>query len=246
MAEHPKSEVIVRAAKMSGFIKPLNFIAVKALGSSEQNPALDGTSILKELTYPDYLPEDLMPLHHRYVEVTAEEITQSTEGLLIAPQDEELLGKVVWPLRQAKALYVLGNYIGTIALCGMVAEMTTILLFELNPSSKLSVVDFEKQGQKNRVRFLSGKKITVDRNDIQDKKVLDDGLKTSLDKIRSLRRNYLHYFSQSDDSLPKDSRRIYKETVAVVVAVVGQKIQNGRLVVKPEFSDYLRRKGLLK
>ncbi len=246
MAEHPKSDEIVRAAQMSGFINPLTFIAVNALGSSEHNPALDGTSILKDLTYPDYLPKDLMPLHHRYVEITAEEITQSPKGLFIAPDDTGLLGKVVWPLRQAKALYVLGNYIGTIALCGMVAEMTTILLFELNHSTKLSVADFERQGQKNRVRFLSGKKIMVERNDIQDKKVIDDGLKTHLDKIRNLRKKYLHYFSQNDDSLPKDSRRIYKETVAAVVAVVGQEIKDGRLVVKPGFSDYLRRKGVLK
>jgi len=246
MTEHPKSDEIVRATTMSGFINPLKFLAVEALGSSERNPALDGTSILKDLTYPDYLPKDLIPLHHRYVEITAEEITQSPKGLFIAPDDTGLLGKVVWPLRQAKASYVLGNYIGTIALCGMVAEMTTILLFELNPSSKLSVADFERQGQKNRVRFLSGKKIMVERNDIQDKKVIDDGLKTRLDKIRNLRRSYLHYFSQNDDSLPKDSRRIYKETVAAVVAVVGQEIKDGRLVVTPEFTDYLKREGVLK
>jgi len=86
----------------------------------------------------------------------------------------------------------------------------------------------------------------VARNDIQDKKVIDDGLKTNLDEIRNLRKKYLHYFSQYDDSLPKDSRRIYKETVAAVVAVVGQEIQDGRLVVKPGFSDYLRGKGVLK
>lgn len=86
----------------------------------------------------------------------------------------------------------------------------------------------------------------MERNDIQDKKVIDDGLKTHLDKIRNLRKKYLHYFSQNADSLPKDSRRIYKETFAVVVAVVGQEIQDGRLVVKPEFSDYLKKQGVLK
>ena len=128
----------------------------------------------------------------------------------------------------------------------MVAEMTTILNFELNPSTKLSLADFEKQGQSNRIRFLSGKEIAVAGNAIQDRKVIDDGLKTSLDNIRNLRRRYLHYFSQNDDSLPKDSRRIYKETVAAVVAVVGQEIKDGRLVVKPEFTDYLKRKGVLK
>jgi len=246
MTEHPKSDEIVRAAQMSGFINPLNFIAVKALGSAERNPALDGTSILNDITYPECIPKDLMPLHHRYVEVTAGETTQSPKGLFIAPQDEELLKKVVWPLRQAKASYILGNYIGTIALCGMVAEMTTILNFELNPSTKLSLADFEKQGQSNRIRFLSGKEIAVAGNAIQDRKVIDDGLQTSLDNIRTLRRRYLHYFSQNDDSLPKDSRRIYKETVAAVVAVVGQEIKDGRLVVKPEFTDYLKRKGVLK
>jgi len=68
MTEHPRSDEIVRAAKMSGFINPL-FIAVKALGSAEHNPTLDGTSILNDITYPEYIPEDLMPLHHRYVEV---------------------------------------------------------------------------------------------------------------------------------------------------------------------------------
>jgi len=245
MTEQPKSDQIATAAKMSGFINPLKFLAVEALGSPPpHNPALDGTAVLRDITYPEYIPDDLKTLHERYDEISHEET--AGRGLFLAPMDQVLLEKLVWPLRQAKASYVLGNHLGTIALCGLVAEMTTILVFELNQSSKVSAPAFEKLSQHARITFLSGKAIKVAGKDVQDTRIIDDDLKRCLDGIRNLRKKYLHYLSQDHTPLSVDARRIYGETVATVVAVLGQEIKDGQLVVNPQLLDYLKEKGILK
>jgi hypothetical protein len=41
------------------------------------------------------------------------------------------LDRLVWPLRHAKASYMVGNYLAVIALTGMVAEMVALLQWEV-------------------------------------------------------------------------------------------------------------------
>ena len=63
----------------------------------------------------------------RYKEISKEKVR-----FFAAPAEERILNKLVWPLRNAKASYMVGNYLGTIALCGMVSEMVAILLFDIS------------------------------------------------------------------------------------------------------------------
>ena len=60
------------------------------------------------------------------------EINKESQGFFIAPSDERILSKIIWSLRNAKACYMVGNYLGAISLCGMVAEMLAILIYEIS------------------------------------------------------------------------------------------------------------------
>lgn len=63
------------------------------------------------------LPSDRASLATRYREVHL-----AAQPLFAPPAQREILGKLIWPLRHAQNSYVLGNYLGTISLCGFVAE----------------------------------------------------------------------------------------------------------------------------
>src|SRR5262245_11932797 len=59
------------------------------------------------------------------------EISGKIHLLPFVPGEPRILEKLVWPLRHAMGSYMTGNYLGTIAMCGMVTEMVAILIFEL-------------------------------------------------------------------------------------------------------------------
>ena len=90
------------------------------------------------------------------------------DTLFLAPAEKNLLQKLVWPLRHAIGSYALGNFLGCIALCGMVGKMVAILLWDI---SKVRLKEktwdeeaqkaifgstFERLNQDRRTKVLSG------------------------------------------------------------------------------------------
>lgn len=217
------------------FINPLAFLEVDqpwaSLGEREPTPQ----DIFNFLCTPG-VSADVRSLTGRYKEISQEE-----SRLFVAPNDQRILEKLVWPLRHAKASYILGNFLSTIALCGVVAEMLAIFIFELaqiegieinnENSSKISGQAFEKMGQKNRVRTLwkSG--------------VIDGQMKSNYDLVRNTRKKYLHLWSQDHDILPRDSVAVFNATVLIVVNAFGLGIEKSTLSVKPSVISYLKKTG---
>lgn len=62
----------------------------------------------------------------RYIEVTTEEL-----HLPVVPHTERIFKRILKPLKSAKVNYCLGDYLSTIASCGIVGEMLAILLWKL-------------------------------------------------------------------------------------------------------------------
>ena len=94
------------------------------------------------------------------------DISKEAKPLVVAPTEENLQSKLINPLKNALACYMTGNCLGTIALCGMVAEMSAILLFEIfelkingkildeTMQKQLFGSTFEKLGQDKRTKIL--------------------------------------------------------------------------------------------
>ncbi len=218
-------------------INPLDFPEVDGPEQTQDIPSLE--SIVKFLCRPE--ESDPSSLVFRYQEIKKESIF-----LFVVVVEKEILSKLLWPLKNAKGCYMIGNYLGTISLCGMVAEMVAMLNFEMsnislngktlekNDEEGLFGNTFEKLGQERRVKVL------------HTYGLISDDLKNHFDVVRTIRRRYLHFFSQGHDELADDARKAFKATNSIVFDIVGSKIKDGHLSVNPALLLYLDKKGLLK
>lgn len=169
------------------FVNPLQLLEVDEPWKSMLKKDPQYEDLFKFLCTPGVSPF-LPDLIERY-----KEISQEKPRLFVAPADQNMLEKVVWPLRNAKASYFVGNYLSTVALCGVVAEMMAIFLYEVaqiegkaiktKKGYKLNSEWFEKKSQERRVEALSTNNI------------IDRSIALKFDTIREIRRKYLHRWS---------------------------------------------------
>ena len=164
-------------------------------------------------------------------------------NVFAAPAEERILSRLAYPLRNAKGSYMLGNYLGTIALCGMVAEMVAILLWELadvdisgqpmtaKAEEQLLGRRFEKLGQERRVKVLTGCGF------------LTDEAKRHFDTIRTTRSGHLHLWSKAAESLPDDARKCFTAATALVTFGLGLNIEQNKVVLRPQLLKYLQERG---
>lgn len=173
------------------------------------------------------------------------EIAGVTDPLFVAPAERNILQKLVWPLRHAKGSYALGNYLGCIALCGMVGEMVAILLWDISKVSlQQKILDesaqsallgssFEKLGQERRTRVL------------RVLGLIDEEANVAFDGLRQIRRRYLHLFSQAHENVATDARQAYKHALKVVATVLGQSFENGVVNLRDDLMRYLAERNVV-
>ena len=220
-------------------INPLAFLEADEpwASSTQEKPTSD--AVLRFLCpAEERFDFDIGRLLSRYRQISSEPVR-----LFVAPAEQRILDKLIWPLRNAKSSFMVGNYLATISLSGMVAEMVAILLWEITDSQingrtmttkdekTLFGNEFEKLGQERRVLVLSAYG------------VIDDTTKSNFDKIREVRRNYLHLWSKDHDRIPSDGIQCFHAAVALVVTAIGQGIQEGRFVLNPRLMQYLDRRS---
>src|SRR5438128_2592602 len=109
---------------MNAVINPLSFLELDRPGPPTDPKVPSPESVLSFLC-PDRATADVASLVKRYREISPEPVS-----LVAVPAEQRILDKLAWPLRHAKASYMVGNYLAVIALCGMVAEMVALLIWE--------------------------------------------------------------------------------------------------------------------
>ncbi|MGO8757146.1 MAG: hypothetical protein ACLQG3_03385 [Terracidiphilus sp.] len=216
-------------------INPLAFLEADEPWASSTTEKPTSDEVLRFLCPPDErFSFDIERLLTRYKQISTEPVR-----LFAAPDEQRILDKLIWPLRSAKSSFMVGSYLATVSLSGMVAEMVAVLLWQLagvaishQPINKegeelLLGREFEKLGQERRVSVLSAFG------------VIDAKTKMNFDTIRCVRRHYLHLFSKDHDRLPEDGIRCFHAAVALVVTLLGQDVQDGKLVMNPRLLHYL-------
>jgi hypothetical protein len=155
----------------------------------------------------------------------------------ILPALPKFTQKVVSPLVNAKVAFVAGNPLGTIALCGFVAEMIALMLYEMasdeDRAADLTIDEFESRRQQERVKIL------------HKLELINLEIKAAFDTIRNTRRKYLHFMSKDYSSVFEDALQVYTGSIVILVDLVGQEFENGAWVPKPSFARYLNKYGLL-
>ena len=220
------------------FLNPLAFVPALAASRADTPGVATPESVLDFLCTPG-VDSEVAALVRRYREISAE-----PEPLFAAPADERILEKLVWPLLHAKGSYMIGNYLGTISLCGMVCEMLAILIFEvtepeingarMNEASQRNLFgsSFEKLGQDRRVSILHAYGL------------ISEELKGSFTRVRLKRREYLHLWSKEYDKLAGEAVECYRDVLTILVFVLGQDIRDGKLMLDPKLTKYLRAHGV--
>ena len=233
-----KEDMVSKEKYFQAWINPLAFLEVDQPWAQLAKDPVSIEAIINYICTPG-LKTDIDSLVARYKEISVE-----PTRLVAAPAEDRILTKLVWPLRHAKACYVAGNYLGTISLCGMVAEMVAILLFKISDITinghkitrddeiKLFGSEFEKLGQERRVDVL------------RTYNLIDELTENNLDLIRTKRRRYLHIYSQDHANLAPDAVGVFKAAVAVVTEIIGQDVHDGKIVLNPAIVKYLERDAL--
>lgn len=167
------------------------------------------------------------------------EVVSVAAAFPFAPAEPNILQKLVWPLRHAVGSYCLADYLGCVALSGMVGEMVAILLWEISPyprsdpplgerqQRQLFGSSFEKLGQERRTDVLLAFRL------------IDEQTSAAFDELRTIRRRYLHLFSQSHDSLEVDARRALDAAAKVVAFALGITFKDGTVGLRPDLMAYL-------
>lgn len=223
---------------LKAWVNPLAFLDVELLHGSDEVPEPDAESILRFLCQPE-TPSDTADLVRRY-----QEISRESYRLSVAPAEQRILDKLVWPLRHAKASYMLGNYLSVIALCGMVAEMIAILHWKMaeaqlngRPIDEAAQKDlfgrtFENLGQAHRIQVLSAFGL------------VNADTMNQFKTIKNIRRKYLHLWSQDHESLPTDAVASCQAAVGLVVGTIGQDFRDGKVVLDKRLVKYLEQNGV--
>ena len=226
------------SGKFEAWINPLAFLEVDEPWVLNGNMQPSAETILSFLCPPG-TAADAGSLIKRYKQISTEPVR-----LFAVPAEPRILEKLIWPLRHAKASYVVGNNLAVVALCGMVSEMVALLLWQLTEASlngRLMTTEdeaalfgssFEKLGQERRVRVLTSYGI------------ISPEVVAMFDTIRQIRRKYLHLWSQDHDRLPNDAVACFHAAIGLVVAAFGQDIKDGALVLNPKLIKYLERQGI--
>jgi hypothetical protein len=225
--------------RFDAWINPLAFLDVDEPWASIVGKTQPSAETILSFLCPPGTPADSASLVERYKRISTE-----PARLLAAPAEPRILEKLVWPLRHAKASYVVGNNLAVVALCGMVSEMVALLLWQLAKANlngqpmtaegeaALFGRSFEKLGQERRIRILEAYGVVAP-------KVID-----MFNTIRLRRRKYLHLWSQDHERLPEDAVACFHAGVGLVVAAIGQDIKDGTLVLNPKLVKYLERQGM--
>jgi hypothetical protein len=203
---------------------PLCFFEADDAWSGLVKADVTAEDVLRYACSPDE-SASIAQIVERYKHISAGSI-----DILAAPAEAKILQKLIWPLRHAKTAYMLGNYLGAIAMCGLVAEMVSILIFEISDvkindarmKQKEQIAlfgsSFESLGQQRRVDVLFAYGL------------IDVTTRTKFDTIRTKRKQYLHLWSEEHEQLPGDAIAVYGATISLVAKVLGQGFPKGKLL----------------
>ena len=238
----PEEDQVVKAARdaederIAVLINPLLFPDVD-LAKFEPSRVATPQAIL-EYACPPGTPADVDSIVARFKELDLDDA-----GVFAVPPDDRLLNRLIWPLRQAKSAYMFGDYLGTVALCGLVAEMIAILLYEVeHPRVHRGILPaeaqhglygqaFEKLGQHRRVEVLLAYGF------------IGKDTKDHYDRIRTCRKKYLHYWTSSHDDLAADAAACFRSTVRTVVDGLGLGLKDRKIVVRTGLVEYFASSG---
>jgi hypothetical protein len=166
-------------------------------------------------------------------------LVNTANRLGIVPAEARLLMKMIFPLKNAIGSYMLGNYVECIGICGYVAEMAALFVFEF------SNVDFDNNPITNpeQEKAHSERIEKIQQGQRTDKlltlKLIDDDTKIRFDCVAKKRNKYLHRLSANEKDIDIITKQVFESTLQILVSITGFKVGNGKAIFHQKVLDYL-------
>ena len=183
------------------------------------------TDIIEFLCRPQVKPT-VKSIVTRYNEISGKELNAS-DRLAITPAESTILNRLVLPLGNAMKSFMIGNYLGTIALCGVVCEMLAIFRFALTNPSKTKMTAFERLHQSQRLETLYSMGKLTNQN------------YGNLKKVLKLRNKHLHWWSKSAGSEKDDAKEAFEKTRQTMSNILKIKIDNGKVKLRHDVLEFI-------
>ncbi len=142
-------------------------------------------------------------------------------------------------LKGAITDFVVRNYNGTVALCGLVAELMANFLLDVW-NNTVTTIPLDERAQTG----IFGK--TFD--DLSQKRrldllfelgVIDSSTKSYFETIRKIRNRYVHSYTIDLKDLEKDAWKIFRQTNKMLEQTIGMEISDKKLLMNGHISEYL-------
>ncbi|MBI4115134.1 MAG: hypothetical protein HY447_01010 [Candidatus Omnitrophica bacterium] len=159
----------------------------------------------------------------------------------IVPDEPKFIDRLARPLKSAKRLYCFGEYLSTIALCGLVGESLTMLIyriykFEINKKiidkkqeEQLFGREFDNLDQYRRINVLKGLGL------------ISEEQHQMFSELRQLRRPYLHLWEVDTSNIQGDAKKSFIIATNLFKSVtrigIGSK---GELIMDPNLLNYIK------
>jgi hypothetical protein len=161
------------------------------------------------------------------------QISTGDNEMFMSLHEAEFVENLLWPLRHAKTSYLLGNFVGAIALCGIVAEKVAILIHALNTADEEERNTFEGLDQSVRVKQL------------KEGGLLKPEMMQEFGTIRAARKRYLHYWTPAQSRVAEDAVQSYAAALRLLLAATPITFEDGKANLAPQLVAYLQSRGVL-
>jgi hypothetical protein len=186
-------------------------------------------------------PHKHIPTLRKAIAARHDDLAPLENDLFLVPAEKQLLDRIVWPLRGAKATYLLGNFLACIALAGTVGEMVAQLVFD---SARLSVRGkaLDEEGQKVRFdrtfeRMFQSRRIRV----LEDLGLWSPDQAKKARDLSEIRNKYLHSLAVDLTAAQDHARRAYGLAAELAAATVNLPIgAEGTVKITPQLRRYLK------
>lgn len=234
------SDATAKSHRLVSSINPLVFIeADDRFNFGNPSRQLTAEAVLRYLASETFIPE-MDNIKKAYAH-----IAKSATRLFAVPAEYKILEKIIRPLKNALGSYMIGNSFETIVLCGTVAEMTAIFLFEINEiTTNGKPATNEEEARENLARFESfSQKDRIKR--LHEYGLIDDVTKEKFDFVRTTRNGYIHSLSKTLENSAPDADKVFNATLEIFLKVSGLEVNNGKMILNQKIIDYLRKKNLI-
>ena len=211
------------------FLKPLTIAEWEPdFPSSKSSQEPESILFLTSLCSLDTF-SDISSCKQRYLE-----LSKFDQDLFVSVEETEIKKNLFDPLHQAKTNYTLGNYVGSIALSGIVAEKLAILIYIMSKPSPEKLERFnEKYHQEKRVNVLRSSNL-IGEDSVRD-----------FCFIREARRSSLHHWRSPGELVAERAAQAHAAATPLVGAATNFDIVNGSLTMNPTLWKYLEDKGVI-